>query len=309
LDICEVRYLLIIFLVFSADLIQAQDSVVAQRDSMLIRDRLRADAVRKDSLAREAARQDSVLKARAFKPDTMVYAKNPFLQFTRPVKMPVSIRQWNGKEGVFYSIMALLLFFAFIRSAFYRYLQDLFRSFFRTSIKQRQIKEQLLQSPLPSLLMNMFFMLCGALFITIVLQNLGLAKKFNFWMLFLYSVIGLGLIYLLKFISLKILGWIFQVSESTDAYIFIVFTTNKIIGIALLPLVMILAFAQGTAYQAALTLAMILIGACFAYRYFLAYSSVQRHIQINIFHFLLYLAAFEIVPVVLINKLLFQFLA
>ncbi len=303
------RYLLIIFLLFSADSIQAQDSVVVQRDSTFIRDSLRADALRKDSLAKVVASQDSLLKAQAFKADTMVYAKNPFLQFTHPIKMPVSIRHWEGKEGMFYSIIALLLFFAFIRTAFYRYLQDLFRSFFRTSIKQRQIKEQLLQSPLPSLLMNIFFLLCGALFITIVLQNMGLAQQFTFWLLFLYSVLGLGLIYLLKFISLKILGWIFQVSESTDAYIFIVFTTNKIIGISLLPIVMILGFAQGTAYQGALTLAAIIIGTCFAYRYFLAYSSVQKQIRINVFHFLLYLAAFELVPLMLINKLLFQFLA
>jgi len=306
-----VRYLLIIFFFFSASFIQvqAQDSGIIQRDTAFIRHSLRIDSLKRDSLSREAARQDSILKARAFRPDTMVYTKNPFLQFHNPVKMPVSIRRWNGKEGMCYTIIALLLFFAFIRNAFYRYLQDLFRSFFRTSIKQRQIKEQLLQSPLPSLLMNIFFMLSGALFLTIVLQSFGLGDEMNFWLLFLYCLLGLAAIYLLKFLSLKILGWIFQVSESTDAYIFIVFTTNKIIGIALLPLVMVLAFAEGSAYQAAFTLALVVIGACLLYRYFLAYSSVQRQIRFNIFHFLLYLSAFEIVPLLLINKLLFQFLA
>jgi hypothetical protein len=156
--------------------------------------------------------------------------------------------------------------------------------------------------------MNIFFMLCGALFLTIVLQRFGLGTKLNFWILFAYCIAGLAGLYLLKFISLKLLGWVFQVSESTDAYTFIVFTTNKILAIALLPLVMILAFAQGTAYQAVFTLSLIVVGACFVYRYFLAYSSVQRQIQLNIFHFLLYLAAFELVPLLLINKLLFRFL-
>lgn len=223
--------------------------------------------------------------------------------------MTVSVRQWQGKEGMFYSVIGLLLFFAFIRNAFGRYLSDLFQTFFRTTIKQKQIKEQLLQSPLPSLLTNIFFILCGAFFVAIVLRYFGLGKRFDFWQLFLYCVLGLAGLYLLKYITLKILGWIFQASESADAYIFIVFTTNKVIGIALLPLVVIMAFTEGTIYKSVFTLGLIIIGACFLYRYFLAFGTVHRQMRINLLHFLLYLAALEIVPLLLINKLLFQFLS
>jgi len=60
---------------------------------------------------------------------------------------------------------------------------------------------------------------------------------------------------------------------------------------------------------ASVTLSLILIGCLIAYRFFLAYISINRTVRINFFHFLLYLAAFEIMPVLLINKLLFLFLS
>jgi len=162
---------------------------------------------------------------------------------------------------------------------------------------------------LPSLLMNIFFIFCGAFFLAIVFRNFKLGNEFGFWQLFLYLVLGLGGLYLLKYISLKILGWIFQASESADAYIFIVFTTNKVLGIGLLPLVVIMAFTEGSVYKSVFTLALVVIGACFLYRYFLAFSTIHKQLRINILHFLLYLAAFEIIPLLLINKLLFHILS
>jgi hypothetical protein len=115
-------------------------------------------------------------------------------------------------------------------------------------------------------------------------------------------------VYTIKFISLKLVGWIFQVSEAANAYIFIVFTTNKIMGIALLPFLVILAFTYGFITQAAMNLAVLVVVVLFAYRYFLSYVSIHRQIRINFFHFLLYLMAFELVPLLLINKLLFSLL-
>jgi hypothetical protein len=50
------------------------------------------------------------------------------------------------------------------------------------------------------------------------------------------------------------------------------------------------------------------VGGLFLYRFYLSYVSVYRLVKLQFLHFLLYLAAFEIAPLLLINKLLFQFL-
>jgi len=208
------------------------------------------------------------------------------------------------KDAVFYVVIALLLVFAFIKNAFHRYVQDLFRIFFKTTMRQRQIKEQMSQTPLPSLLLNGLFILSLAIFMVLLLQHYGLGLRFNFWVLLAYCIAGLACIYLVKFISLKFFGWIFGLADAIDAYIFIVFTTNKITGILLLPLLVVVAFSFGTVMLAALILSLLLIGGLFVYRYLLSYSTIQGQVRLSFFHFAIYFCAFEIMPLLLINKLL-----
>jgi hypothetical protein len=216
-------------------------------------------------------------------------------------------RNWKGKEGFFYSIVALLLFFAITKNNFSRYLDDLFKVFFRTTLKQRQTREQLMGAPLPSLLFNIFYALSAALFITLLLQHFHLGAQYDFWVLFAYSIIGLTIIYSIKFLVLKLFGWILGISEATNTYVFIVFTTNKIIGIVLLPFIVGLAFMDNSFYEIVFSLSICVLGAVFLYRFYLSFTSVQKQISINVFHFLLYVAALEIAPLLLINKLLVSF--
>lgn len=275
----------------------------AQGDTAILRD----TAVLQDTLAQIA---DTVPPKPAYSIflDTNLYARQPYFSFTDGEQRIVTAKTWEDKDAFFYITIALLIYFALVRNGFTRYTKDLFGLFFRTSVKQRQIKEQLMQAPLPSLLLNILFFLSGGLFINLILRYLGLGGHFNFWLLLLYCIAGLALVYIVKFITLKICGWLFRMSDAIDVYTFIVFTANKIIGIALLPFLILLSFSDGVVQQTAFILGLILVGALFIYRYFLSYLSVNRQIKINFFHFFLYLLAFEIVPLLLINKVLLQYL-
>ena len=57
------------------------------------------------------------------------------------------------------------MIFALLKMGFAKYFNDLFRVFFRTTLKQRQIKEQLMQTPLPSLIFNGFFVASAGLYV------------------------------------------------------------------------------------------------------------------------------------------------
>lgn len=312
-----VKYFLFILIVLKSGYAGAQDSIqLPPTDTMSVTPPVKKPAIRKPLQRKKelAAVRDTFQQVK-LKPkstqvsiDTLLYTQHPFYKFTNPIRYAVTLRKWKGKEGIFYAVIVLLLFFAVIRNGFKRYIHDLFKIFLRTTVNQRQVKEQLLQSPLPSFLLNILFMLTVGLFIALLLQHFGLAMNYNFWFLFLYAIAGLIVIYLVKFISLKLVGWVFQVSEAVDAYIFIVFTTNKVIGMMLLPFLVVLAFTYGFINESAINLGIFLVVALFAYRYFLSYVAIHRLVKINFFHFMLYLMAFEIVPLLLINKLLFRLL-
>jgi hypothetical protein len=282
-----------------------KDSVSTVIDTSVVTD----SAMRQDSstfIPAKENRPDLVLFKR--QNDTSFLLINSFFQFTDPMRYSITIKKWQGKEAIFYSIVALLIFFALVKNGFSRYMGDLFKTYFRTAVNQKQAKDQLLQNPMPSVLLNLFFTLSIGMFLALLLQYFKLGLDFNFWWLYLYCVLGLIAIYAIKFVSLKFVGWIFQVSESTDAYAFIVFTTNKIIGIALLPFLVMLAFTYGLVNEAAMSLGIMVVAALIVYRFFLSYISIRRQISISFLHFLLYLFAFEIIPLLLINKLLFSFL-
>ena len=306
-----VRILLLIVIAFFSSLCQVGAQLPADTlsaaDSLVRRDSSRADT----AVVAVPIKRDTIkpFLQYSFISDSFLYRKRLFYSFTNPIRYTISERTWEGKDMIFYSVIALLLFFSLIKNNFSRYLTDLFSSYFRTTVRQRQVKEQLLQSPLPSLLFNGFFVISGAVFLGLILRYFHLADRLPFWMLVIYCLAALGAIYGFKYLLLKFFGWVFQQPEATDTYIFVVFSTNKVIGISLLPFIILMAFTTGSLNAAAVTLSVVLIVGLFLYRFFLSYISIQRAANINIFHFVLYLAAFEVLPLLLINKLLFTILS
>ena len=129
----------------------------------------------------------------------------------------------------------------------------------------------------------------------------------EYWLYAFYGSMALIVIYLVKFLGLKVLGWIFNMQDAADSYIFVVFVINKVIGVFLLPFVIMLAFMTGTGYEIALILSWFGIGALLLYRFILTFAAVRNQVRLNPFHFLLYLIAFEIAPLLLIYKLLLVF--
>lgn len=234
-----------------------------------------------------------------------VLQRHPYFNFTdQPVAIRPGIRKFEGKEMLFYVLAGLLLLFALLKQVFGKYFADLFRVFFRTTLKQKQIREQLMQNPLPSLLFNIFFIATTGLYIDFLFHYAGIVPVQDFWLLYLYCCIGLFLIYLGKYIALRTAGWLFNMKEAAVSYIFIVFIINKVIGIFLLPVLVLLAFAGEPVYTVTLAVSWCGIGGLLLYRFILGFAAIRNEVRFNLFHFFLYLCAFELSPLLLIWKLL-----
>ncbi|HET6768291.1 MAG TPA: DUF4271 domain-containing protein [Chitinophagaceae bacterium] len=264
------------------------DSSIFKTDSLRIRDSLRIlDSLR---LVQQVA--DSVQKQ-------MNAEKLPGQNLKDGDK-----KVFIGKEYLFYYLVFLLILFGLLRTVFAKYFYDLFRVFFKTTLKQRQTQEQLLQSPLPSVFMNGFFVLSAGLYASFLLQYFQLSIAENFWLQYLYCAVAIASIYIVKFIGLKITGWLFNVTTATDAYIFIVFIINKMLGVFLLPFLVFLAFTTDPLYSAAMIFSWFGIGLLLLYRFILSYGAIRKEVKLNSFHFFLYIIGFEVVPLLLIYKLL-----
>ena len=252
------------------------------KDSLRVIDSLRSAQQTSDSLKKELAEQ----------------------QIPAQILKEGDKKVFQGKEYLFYYLIFLLILFGLLRRAFAKYFYDLFRVFFKTTLKQRQTQEQLLQSSLASVFMNSFFVLSAGLYVNFLLQYFHLVISDNFWLQYVYCIGALATIYLVKFIGLKITGWLFNVSNTTDSYIFIVFIINKMLGIFLLPFLLVLAFANDPLYSSAMLISWIGLGLLLIYRFILSYSAIRKDVKLNSFHFILYILGFEVIPLLLIYKLL-----
>jgi len=266
------------------------DSTIAARDSLQITD---PAAINKQ----HAANLDSFLK------------KNKYLNITAaPVSLAAKEKNREGKEFFFYLLGIVILLVAVFKVFYTKYFNNIFRVFFNTSLRQNQLTDLLLQAKLPSLIFNIFFVVSTGLYAWLLLDHYHLLKEKNNYLFIGLSILAVGIIYLVKFLSLKFMGWISGMGTATDQYIFVIFLINKITGILLLPFIILLAFSPGSWLNAVIISSFCIIGILFLLRYLRSYGLLQNQIKINAFHFLLYIAGVEILPVLILYKVVTKML-
>ena len=294
------RFLLLISLLVPFAL-SAQDSTVVSAPPVV-------DSVVVDSLQKPITLQ----KAPAISFDSSRnYIITKMLKLNTQAKPAMVVQQPKkivSKDWLFYYILGLLLMFAALRLTYARYFNDLFRFFFRTSLRVNQIREQLVQSGLQSLLYNIFFAFSFGVYVYLLTTYFKNSLELSAWLIPIGATGCLLLLYLGKYLFLKFSGWLLGMKTATETYTFIVFLINKVAGIAILPFLIIIAFSRADIVAIAVTLSLVLVGGLFLYRFLRAYQPVQSEIRVSRLHFFIFFLAVEIAPLLIIYKVLVHYL-
>lgn len=279
---------------------QTPDTVIAQKDSTQIQ------SIPSDSAYSTVA--DSAKEVFFTKP--VFIPRNKLLNIdAAPVSFAVQFKKVRSKDDLFYFIAVIVLILGFLKYFYKRYFTNLFRVFFNASLRQSQLTDQLLQAKLPSLLFNLFFAISAGLYVYIVLSWYQLIKDENKWIMIFSSIAMVGLIYFIKFCTLKFTGWLTGLTEATNTYIFVTFLINKIIGIFLVPFIIILSFSDIQIAKIAALISLISIGIFILLRFFRSYGLLQNQLKISKFHFILYITGIEVLPLLLIYRGLMLYLS
>jgi hypothetical protein len=210
------------------------------------------------------------------------------------------------KDILFYAVIALIFLYSFLIQIAPQYIAKLFSQFSQSSLRMMQNREQLLQNSLASFIMNIGFVVSFSLMTTLVIFNAHLLP-INFWEGFFYMCLFFLGLYIGKYICLTIAGYIFNTNELVQTYIFVVFMINKVLGILLIPFIGILAFAKPFLHPFAIWGASLLMVLLLLYRYLFSLTSVRNKLHVSSFHFFLYLCAFEVIPLLILYKLIVQY--
>jgi hypothetical protein len=217
-------------------------------------------------------------------------------------------RLFENRNSYFYAISVLFFFLGILKIAFGKYFSNMVRVFFNTSLRQTQLKDQLLQDRMPSLFFNLLFVVVGGIYIYLLLLANG-KVVYNDYKYLYYGMLALTIVYTSKFLVLHLIGWLSGFTRDTDNYIFIVFLINKILAILLMPFIVVIAFADKSVSEISILISLIMVGFMFILRYLRGFSIIQQTLKISKFHFLLYIITVELLPIFLIYQLVWNILS
>lgn len=292
---------------------QQKDSLSGLSDSLQTKDSTKIiDSLATDSTIKITDSSAAIKPVMAAKDSALnkILANNIFLNSKGgPQAFIQSTRKAVSKDEMFFALAFIVLLFAILKVLYPRYFSNLFRVFFNTSLRQSQLTDQLLQAKLPSLFYNIFFILIGGWYLYLLLNFFGKTGHELKWELLLICASGLTSIYLIKFCILKFTGWITGYKQEADTYIFITFLINKIVGICLIPLIIIMAFSDRQLVDIAIVISFIVIVLMMLMRFIRSYSLLQNRLKISRFHFFVYIVGIEIIPLLVIYKLALFFVS
>jgi hypothetical protein len=237
--------------------------------------------------------------------------KNPLLSEKPIIDARIMPHEFKDKSFDFLALLLLITFIGVFRMANPSYFRNLFRAFRNPTLSTRQLKEQLRQDSPASLTMDLIFCISLGLYLYYAITHIHSQRILNDYpvvVIILALILLLIVVYMVRFMFLKFTGWVFNIAEITDNYTFNVFLINKILGIAIIPFTIILAFGEGQWVQASLFLSFLLIAILFLNRYLRSGVVFGYFIKFSKFHFFMYLCASELLPLAVLMKVVNQWL-
>lgn len=236
--------------------------------------------------------------------DSMVLA-HPMLNSKVVYNAVESPHFFTDKTFDFYLILLLMVLLGVVRYANPRYFVNLWNAF-RSPGYSHAAKEQLEVAGGSNFFMNVFFSMIGGLYVYYIVKHsfgIGMYQVPPYLQIFMFMV-GIGGIYIAKYAAIRFGGWAFKLDSVSDSYIFNVFIVNKILSIALLPFVLIMAFGEPEYTQSAIIVSVIMVCLLFINRYIRSWQVFSSFFRFSKFHFFTYLCASEILPLAVLMKLL-----
>jgi len=155
-----------------------------------------------------------------------------------------------------------------------------------------------------NLLLYISFFINAAIFGYLLLYNF---YEIQGWLSFQWVFLGILGTYMVRHIFLNLIGKVFPFKKDSQLYGFTIQTFNIFIGIILIPFNLIIAFGPEKTAIPLIYLGLVIVGILALLRAFRGFLIASTYIQSNLFHFLLYLCTFEILPILLFIKIIGNF--
>ena len=289
---------------------QKMDNVLSAKSlaktSVLTADTPRAAKINIDSSIHTFWKVDSVIHYSTAKKEVPILYTDIYKgHLLHPSHSQPQDRTTISPGWLFPIVLVALSVFAALRIFYNKYFHQMLIAFYNNNLTNQIVRDENILVQRASVYLSLVFNLIAALFLYLISIYFGweLGGIGTGFSRFLFFAIGVSFIYTLKFLVLKISGWLFNLDREMATYIFNIFLINNILGIVLLPFICLMAYNQLFPTSWLITYSLVLTAIAFAYRLFRGILIGFNTSTFSPLYLFLYLCALEIAPLMILIRL------
>jgi len=198
-------------------------------------------------------------------------------------------------------ILLSVIIIGYLFSAFNSRFNSVVKAFFTMRFANQLAREEYSLTHPVSVFLSINFLLTCSLFI---LQLVSAKNIFSFdvqltFFSFLIVILCVLVVYIVKILSLKIFGFIFDKPLVAGEYTFNIFLVNQILGIGLIPIIIFIAYGKQSFESIFIYAGIALMAIAFIIRAGKGAISALAGGEVTPFYLFLYLCTLEILPLLL----------
>jgi hypothetical protein len=212
--------------------------------------------------------------------------------------------QEKGQNFLFSIVLFVLVLLTVLVTVSRNLIGRIYQSFFNDVVLKSLYREQRPISTTIYTALYVMYLVNLSIFIFLGLYNFNKIFNNSEFFTLLYCMAAVSILFIGKHFLIRMLSNIFSLKKELGLYAFVVVVFGILIGLILAPTNVLLAYAEPEIAQKIVIVGSIVIVLIYLFRALRSLTLVQSYIFSNFFHFLLYLCAVEIAPVLLLLKII-----
>jgi len=208
----------------------------------------------------------------------------------------------KGQVWVPLVVLLLLLLFATLKISFSKQLQTIVHSFFSNRVLNNLHKEDNLFTSWPFLLLFVQFGFTVGMFFYLVAQFYHISFPGTGFQFYISISLLVIVLYILKIVILRVLGYIFNVQKPVNEYVTILYLSYFNLSLVFIPLVIAFALSPLKYGPYCIAVSFVLLCVIFAFQLLRAAVNILSNNRFSKVYLFLYFCALEICPILILIK-------
>jgi len=230
----------------------------------------------------------------------------------RPVENDLLIYPGKGKDDFLYQTkvqkiskypsdffllftLSITLIILFTKVFFRKYIDNFFQMALNYQLTNNMFRDKNVFMKRFNIALNLVYIIVVSIFIYQFVYFFDIKKNLQ-KIDFVYIIIFISTLAIVRLIVMKILGEIFAVQKEFSEYLFNQFMFNKLLGLILIPLAFTIPYVPNFMQQFLIYIGLLLISITFLVKLFRGFTIIIKK-DVLIFYVLLYLCTLEILPI------------